>query len=584
MSSAWKWKSFVAALVLLLGIYLIIPTVCQFQPIWQAAEKLDPINPQVPTYVRLFPKKFINLGLDLRGGIYIEMQVDIPDAIKRRADLMMSQYDRALKEKGLTPVSIMQPNNDGKIQVVLANDTDVAMAKTVLADDFMRVLRIGSETTVDNHPALILNFDDSYRGFLVTEMVKQARDTIASRIDRYGVGEPEIRMQGSDRIAIELPGLSDPDRAIAIIKQTGLLEFKMVNTSKTPQDLQLLVAEARKTHNLPTEYSADVVAQLNTAVKDKIPADSEIAFQLIRDPITRQVREGTPYLLFKKVELTGESLQNARKDMDQQNHDVTVTITFDKNGAKSFAEITKVNVGKPMAILLDGYVNSAPVIQEAISGGSARITFGNQNFSDASREADDLSLVLQEGALPVRLIEATKTIVGPSLGLDSIRQGQHASIIAALIVVVFMLIYYKLSGLIANIALVMNVIILLAALALFGATLTLPGIAGIVLTMGMAVDANVIINERIREEIRKGAKPAVCIGSGYAHAIHAVVDSNISTLIAGLVLYQFGTGPIRGFAVTLCIGILTTLFTAVTVTRLIYDYFIVERKITKISI
>lgn len=584
MSPTWKWKSLVSVLALLLGIYLLVPTIAGFQETWQAAEKTDPNNPQVPWYFQLFPKKYINLGLDLRGGIYVEMQVDTQDAIKRQTDYMITQLTRFLKDKQVTPVSIDQPSGDGKIVAVFAQTSDLATVKAVLADQFENVLHITEETSADGHATLALGFDDKYRNYLVGDMAKQARETVASRIDRYGVGEPEIRLQGADRIAIELPGLSDPERAINLIKQTGLLEFKMVNMSKTPQEVKLLVDEARKTANLPTAYTAEATAQLNAALKGKIPDDSEIAFQLVRDPVTKQTRDAVPYLLFKKVEISGQSLQNAKSDIDQQRHEPLVHITFDKSGAQQFADITKANVGKPFAILLDGYVNSAPVIREAITGGSAQISFGAQSFEEANQEAQDLALVLREGALPVKLTEATKTVVGPTLGAESVRQGLHASLIAAFIVIIFMMIYYKLSGVVANFALIMNVILILACLALFGATLTLPGIAGIVLTIGMAVDANVIINERIREEIRRGDKPAAAIGIGYGNAVRAVVDSNITTLIAGLVLYYFGTGPIRGFAVTLSIGILTTLFTAVVVTRLIYDYFLVKRKITKISI
>lgn len=582
MSSTWKWKSLLSVLALLLGIYLIVPTALNFQKVWELAEKENPANPQVPWYMHLFPKKYINLGLDLRGGIYVEMQVDVPDAIKRQADYIITQLNRSLIEKKVTPVSMDQPAGDGKIIAVFAQPSDVAIAKDILAENFQDTLAIADESK--ERPALTLTFDERYRNYLISDMAKQARETVASRIDRYGVGEPEIRLQGADRIAIELPGLSDPDRALSLIKQTGLLEFKLVNMGKTPQEVKLLVDEARRVAVLPEEYSADAVKKLNDALKGKIPDDSEVALQLVRDPMTKKTTAAIPYLLYKKVELSGQSLQNARKDIDQQKHEPEVLISFDKIGTQTFGEITKANVGKPFAILLDGYVNSAPRINEPIMGGSAQITFGNQDFESANQEAEDLALVLREGALPVKLTEATKTIVGPTLGADSVKQGLHASLVAVAIVVVFMLIYYRLSGLVANIALIMNVILILGCLALFGATLTLPGIAGIVLTMGMAVDANVIINERIREEIRKGGKPAACIGSGYGHAIRAVVDSNITTLIAGLVLYQFGTGPIRGFAVTLSIGIITTLFTAVLVTRLIYDYFIVRQKIEKISI
>jgi preprotein translocase subunit SecD len=275
-------------------------------------------------------------------------------------------------------------------------------------------------------------------------------------------------------------------------------------------------------------------------------------------------------------------LQDARVSI--YNNEPHVTLTFDKTGATLFGDLTKANVKKRLAILLDGNVNKAPVINEPILTGNAQITLGYGDYQTILKEAEDLSLVLQEGALPASLSEATKTVVGPTLGQASIAAGLKAMLIAAILVIVFMIFYYKMSGLYADIAVILNVLLILALLAIFGATLTLPGIAGIVLTVGMAVDANVLICERIREELRLGKPLKSAIDAGYSNALRAVIDSNITTLIAGIVLYQFGTGPIKGFAITLSIGILTTLFTAIIVTRLIYDYRVIKHKIERISI
>ena len=275
-------------------------------------------------------------------------------------------------------------------------------------------------------------------------------------------------------------------------------------------------------------------------------------------------------------------LQNAMVSV--RDNEPYVDLSLDKRGTKLFAELTANNVGKGLAIMLDGNVMKAPVIKEAISQGRAQITLGYGNYHETMKEAEDLTLVLQEGALPATLHEATKTVIGPTLGADSIQQGLRASFYAAIAVFIFMIIYYKLSGLWANMALAVNILLLLAILSLFQATLTLPGIAGIVLTIGIAVDANVIINERIREEIALGRTRKAAVDRGYDNALSAVFDANITTLIAGLILYQFGTGPIKGFAVTLSIGIITTLFTAIVVTRLIFDYRALRGASDKISI
>jgi protein-export membrane protein SecD len=438
--------------------------------------------------------------------------------------------------------------------------------------------------TVSGEPAdaVTIGLAVSYSKYLHNQIVKQALEKVRNRIDRYGVAEPAIQRLGSDRIAIELPGVKDPDRAIGIIKKAGQLEFKIVNETIPEAQLAQMVAKARGDNNLPDDYSLSTVERINDALKAELPPDTVVAFEVRYDPVSHKATGHVPYLLNRKAEVTGEMLKNTQVNV--QDNEPYVSLTFDTQGTQLFGETTSNNVGKKMAILLDGTVTKAPVIREPILGGQAQITLGYGNYANLLKEAEDLTLVLQEGALPAQLTEATKTVVGPSLGADSIRSGTMATVIGALIVCLFMLIYYKFSGVIANVALVLNLLFILAAMALFQATLTLPGIAGIALTMGMAVDANVLIYERIREELRLGKGPKAAVEAGYGNAMRTIIDANVTTIIVGVVLYQFGSGPIRGFAVTLIVGLLVSMYTACICTRMVYDYMIIRRRVHRISV
>ncbi|OGP12409.1 MAG: protein-export membrane protein SecD, partial [Deltaproteobacteria bacterium GWA2_50_8] len=329
-------------------------------------------------------------------------------------------------------------------------------------------------------------------------------------------------------------------------------------------------------------YAATITHQINELTKDKIASDAEISFELQYDPLTRKIVGGTPYLLKRKADVTGDMLRNAQVQV--RNNEPYALLSFNKTGTKAFADLTKANVGKRLAIILDDYVNKAPVIQSEIPGGEAQITLGYGNYQDLMKEAEDLVLVLREGALPAKLEEQTKTIVGPTLGKESIAQSSKAFLMGSLLVILFMAIYYKRSGILADIAVLLNVVFIFSILAMFQATLTLPGLAGIILTIGMAVDANVIVFERIRDEIRAGKSPKAALAAGYENAMSAIVDSNVTTFLAGLVLYQFGTGPVRGFAVTLMIGIISTLFTALFVVRTLQDFFMRRQKREVMSI
>jgi preprotein translocase subunit SecD len=380
--------------------------------------------------------------------------------------------------------------------------------------------------------------------------VRQALETLRNRVDQFGVSEPTLQRQGENRILIQLPGVKDPQRAIALLGKTARLEFKMVAEDADPQE----------------------------ALAGNLPAGTQLLYERRVDRQTGATTE-LPLVVQDKTVLTGDLLSDAQVRIDTRFNEPYVAIDFNAVGARRFDQITAANVGKRMAIVLDDTVYSAPVIRERISGGSAQIS-----GSFTEQEATDLAIILRAGSLPAPVKVLEDRTVGPSLGRDSINQGILSVAIGGILVVLVMVIYYRLAGMVANTALILNIFFIMAMLSMFKATLTLPGIAGIVLTIGMAVDANVLIFERIREELRLGKTARAALDAGFSKALSSIVDSNVTTLIAALVLFQFGTGPVKGFAVTLSIGIVSSLFTALFVSRLIFDYFLVHRQAKRLSI
>jgi preprotein translocase subunit SecD len=350
---------------------------------------------------------------------------------------------------------------------------------------------------------------------------------------------------------VQLPGVKETERAKDLIGKTALLEFKLVDEDN----------------------------DVNAALKGSVPRDDEILYQYELDPKTGQRINQVPYLLKKRTLLTGAQLTDARVQIDSQYNEPYVSISFDKKGARIFEKVTEENVKRRLAIVLDNRVYSAPVIQEKIPGGQARIT---GRFS--ADEANDLAIALRAGALPAPVKILEERTVGPSLGSDSIRQGLISMCIGGILVVLFMAVYYKAAGLIADIALLLNILLIGGGLAAFQATLTLPGIAGIILTIGMAVDANVLIFERIREELNLGKTVRAAVDAGYDRATLTILDANVTTLIAAVVLFQFGTGPVKGFAVTLSLGVIASLFTALILTRQIFDFMLLGRSLKHLSI
>ena len=493
------------------------------------------------------PKKTINLGLDLQGGLHLVLGVDVDHAIGSQVSRAGDTIKAELEKKGIG-VSKVERRAVSELEIQLVSPPQWKDAQAVWND-------MGTFDVKESDPAtgrVILTLKPREIRQLRELAVRQVLETIRNRIDQFGVAEPSIQQQGENRILVQLPGVDDPQRAKALLGKTALLEFKLVDDKADPE----------------------------AAAKGVVPAGDELLYQRRVDKDTKQERK-IPFVVQKKVLLTGGDLTTARVSIDQNTSEPYVSVEFNTAGAKAFGDLTEASVGRRLAIVLDGNVHSAPQIRERIPSGRAQITGG---FT--TEDATDLAIVLRAGALPAPVQFLEERTVGPSLGADSIRKGLISTAAAALAVVVFMVAYYRLSGLIADVALALNLLILMAAMAGFHATLTLPGIAGIVLTIGMAVDTNILIFERIREELRSGKTVRAAIDAGFARAFRTVVDTHVTVLVSAAILYQFGTGPVKGFAVSLAIGILASLFTAVFFTRLIFDliYMMRSRRVEAISI
>ena len=493
------------------------------------------------------PKKAINLGLDLQGGIHLVLGVETDKHVASQTDRAAEDFKAALERRG---IAVRRVAREGLASIVveLASPQSWNDALTV-ANEFQSFDRSDEDQAAGRFR---LTMQSRAVARLRDDAVRQGVETIRNRVDQFGVAEPTITRQGDDRILIQLPGVQDPERAKALIGKTALLEFKLV----------------------------DEKADVEAAVQGRVPEGDEVLYQRRVDKQTKVERK-IPYVVQKRTLLTGAELTRAEVNADPNAPgNWQVSIEFTANGARIFGEITEQNVGRHLAIVLDGVLQSAPRINERIPGGRAVIT--GQFTVD---EARDLAIVLRAGALPAPVTVLEERTVGPSLGADSIRQGMIAIAASAIAVVLFMVVYYRLSGLIADVALVLNLLILLACMAAFGATLTLPGIAGIALTIGMAVDTNILIFERIREEMRVGKTPRASIDAGFSRALRTIIDTHLTVMVTAAILYNFGTGPVKGFAVSLFVGLAASLFTAYFFTRLLFDVvYMGRRKVETISI
>jgi len=561
MSRSWWGKFFLLGFIVVLSGVYVYPTLAN----------LDLEKTKFPF------KQKINLGLDLQGGLYLVLGVDFNKVYKDVVERQSSSLKDRLKEKGIT-VTDMKILRDGFApdDPRIALDFDKTKREEfyqILKKEFW-TLRLAGEH--EGHFELGLSHD--YRAEVRERTLNQSIEVIRNRIDEFGVSEPAITSQGTDRIVVELPGVREVDRAKDLIGRTAKLEFKAVD-DKTLSQVQLatLISEIEKANNFTYKEGqkfSDYVRKVNDLAKGKIPNDDEIAFERSKG-LPGQAEAGrVPYLLHAKTAVTGDDLQDASVQLDPENRRPNVSFTLNPRGAALFDKFTADNIGHRLAIVLDNIVHSAPVIQSRIGGGRGQITLGRGDGDAMMKEAKDLAIVLRAGALPAQLDFLEQRVVGPSLGQDSIHKGAIASVIGSVAVFIFVAIYYQTSGLIAVFSLMLNVLFVLATLVGLEATLTLPGIAGIALTVGIAVDSNVVIYERIREELRFGKRPGSAVEAGFQKAFRTILDANVTNAAAGIVLLLYGTGPIKGFAVTLLIGIMTTLFTAVFVCRLIFDIYL----------
>jgi preprotein translocase subunit SecD len=534
------WKVILICFTVLLAFIFFLPNtpIFSYMPDW---------------WEKNMPSKGIVLGLDLRGGLHLVYEVEGDKAVAITTERYISSIRDILTKRNLTA----DVKESGSDIVVSASTPEIRKA---IEDNYPNL------APVETAGKLAYKLTAKEQQRIKDNAVDQALETIRNRIDQFGVSEPTIIRQGENEIVVQLPGVKDPKRAVDIIGRTAQLEFKLVDD------------EASVAAELPQSISPGEEETLLAQFAGKISEGDEILFEKEINKETGVVRK-VPLLLKKQAVVTGDLLSEARVNIDTRFNEPYVSISFNATGARIFEEVTGANVKKRLAIILDNTVYSAPVIQEKISGGNAQIT---GRFT--TEEARDLSIVLRSGALPAPLKMLQNVTVGPSLGRDSIEAGKLAGIIGTLAVIAFMIFYYRLSGLIADLALLFNIILLLGAMASLNSTLTLPGIAGIILAVGMAVDSNVLMFERMRDELRAGKTPRAAVDSGYHKAFWTIFDSHVTTLITAAVLFQFGTGPIKGFAVTLSLGVAINLFTALIGTKTVFDIINSRREIKSLSI
>jgi protein-export membrane protein SecD len=523
-----RWKVLLVLGIVIAGILFALPNIFP-------ASSLA----QVPAWL---PHKQVNLGLDLQGGSHLLYQLDEKDMVEDWLNNLRGDLREVLRRAriGYTDLSQNVASRTVLVKIRDAADNDKAyqelrkLAVPVGGNVFAGFAGHNLDVSQSGQDEITLGITDAGLTQRMNSAIEASIETIRRRVDAFGTTEPSIQREGRNRILVQVPGIQDVDRLKKIIGETGKLEFKLVDPAANPQQ----VAESKHA-----------------------PLGDALLYSTSTPPL--------PYVIKSQTMVNGENLVDSQPSFDARSGEPVVTFRFDATGAKRFGKVTQDNVGLPFAIILDNKVISAPVIREPILSGNGQIS---GNFT--VQEANDLAILLRSGALPAKLTVIEERTVGASLGADSIAAGKKAAMLGLMMVVIFMLAAYGLFGVFANLALLFNIALIFGVLSLLGSTLTLPGIAGIVLTMGIAVDANVLINERIREEIRSGKSPFAAVEAGYTRAMSTIIDSNVTTLISTLVLFWLGSGAVRGFAVTLSIGIITSMFTAVTVTRLMVAYWL----------
>jgi preprotein translocase subunit SecD len=583
MERSWWWKAALYGFVTVLAVLYLVPTVV-------------PEDKQ-PTFIKKHFQKRIQLGLDLQGGLHLVYEVNVDKAVSDKVDRLASDIeDRLRKDRGVSDVAVSREGRDD-IVVKFKNPADQAKLDENLLRDYRKSLDLADRNATAG--VVRLRLDPDQVAEVRDYALRQGIETIRNRVDKLGVAEPTIIKKGTD-IIVELPGLkpADFERIKSIIGRTAQLEFKIVDDGS--EYMNKIAAEAKKLDKSAgievgfdewTEKdsgkphddkylrskSRDALMKFfaNLPPELAVPADREIGYEEQQghgpDGEVTPDKTWRTYLLHRRAGLTGEYLQSADQTWDQQTGRPEISYELDRQGAPLNERLTSENVGRKMAIILDEKINSAPVIESRI-GARGRITLGS--YGDPFRlqeEAKNLVAVLRSGALPAPLRKTFETQVGPTMGRDAVQRAKWSMYVGAAFVVLFMLVYYRMAGLIANIAMLLNLLYMMAILAGFEASLTLPGIAGLVLTVGMAVDANIIIYERIREELRLGKSVRTAVDAGFARAFWTVFDAHVTNFVAGVVLYSYGSGPIRGFAVTLLVGIITNLFTSYWVSHWMFD-------------
>jgi preprotein translocase subunit SecD len=516
------------------------------------------------------------LGLDIQGGSHLVLRVDVESAIKQNAQrtLLSLPHEMAEDKAPIKNVTMIDPLH-GAMKIELNKPEDMPAVKAFLEKFYGNTFR-----TNDEKPDSInVEFQELYVRDFKSKLLDQAISTIRNRIDEFGVAEPSITAQGSDRILVQLPGIKDASTAKDLINRTARLDFMIVSHEVAQGDLEKMIHDAEESAHIKLgdlRYS-QYVDKLNDALKGKLPANTLVLFEKPDNAATMDAGR-IPYLLKQTEIVTGDRLTDARVGMGEFGKPI-VSFTFDAVGAREFADLTRKHSREQMAIVLDKIVKSAPVINEPITQGRGQITLGGGRDMDKTlSEAKVISTALRAGALPATLEQLEERTVGPSLGADAIRQGQIGTIAAAFAVFFFMALYYKSFGIVADLALGFNLLITVAILSALGATLSLPGVAGLALTLGISVDASVIIYERVKEEMGKGTTMISAIREGYNRAFSSIFDANVTSIAVCVVLMYFGTGPVRGFAVTLLTGLVITTFTAVFFTRAIFDLLVVRWK------
>lgn len=548
MNKSLKWK---IALLLFLVVFsgvTLFPSFYKNAPQW---------------WKKYLAPEGLRLGLDLQGGMHLVLRVNLEKAIENSLELSAQDLKEGLAEKKITMVQT-KSDDPRKIIFTLPN-TEAVSAVEGLKEDFPN-LDIDIQSEEGTFPRIQLQLKDEEIAFIKKNAVAQSLEIIRNRIDQFGVAEPVIIRQGEDQIVVQLPGVKDPKRALSLIGQTAQLEFKLV-ADDTGIDLRQLIRQVQSAGlwSPDERNSRESRKRLNLALQGRLPPGTEVYFEKDKDPRTG-IEKTTPLLIKSQTLMTGDMIKNAQVRVGGNFNEPYVAMDFTGRGGRLFAQITENNVHKRFAIILDDVVRSAPVIREKILGGRAQIT-GNFTYEEAA----DLAIVLRVGALPAPVDIIQNLTVGASLGQDSIDRGLMSGLLGTVLVIVFMIFYYRISGVIANFGLVLNILFLFAGLAAFSATLTLPGIAGIILSIGMAVDANVLVFERMREEFALGKSVKSGVEGGYDKAFWTIVDSQVTTLVTALALFLFGTGPIKGFAITLSLGVVFNLFSTLFGTRLVYD-------------